>query len=417
MTSSQSLSERRYSPARKYAVARLFQPSAKPGLSSMMRVNVAIASGKRCSPICATPLPNRSSTRVSPDRLQTAHSACSATVRTRSSASRSAASSAGASSIRPTIARPSAPRRRSSASDFLRAASASVREGRSGSAAAGSAGTRHAMARTRSTSLFVATFESLIGISSLARWFTGRPLNYNPLRCQMKGGTMRKLLIPLFALLAGLAPVPALHAAGTDSGPEPNARPVDPDYESGKKAVEAGNWKTALDSFERVASRDPNNDDAQNYLGYAWRKSGNLDLAFKHYNEALRLNPRHKGAHEYIGEAYLMVNNLPKAEEHLARLDKLCFLPCEEYRDLKKAVEEYKGAKGRDGSRPGVFISGCASRENPETRPFVYLRCLLTSLVISNIETLFLPPNTALRASSAVIMRRFLVSCSLFRLI
>ena len=164
---------------------------------------------------------------------------------------------------------------------------------------------------------------------------------------------MRKLLISVFALLASLAPVPTLHAAGTDSGPEPNARPADPDYESGKKAVEAGNWKTALDSFERVASRDPNNADAQNYLGYAWRKSGNLDLAFKHYNEALRINPRHKGAHEYIGEAYLMVNNLAKAEEHLARLDKLCFFPCEEYSELKKAVEEYKSAKqGRDKSRP-----------------------------------------------------------------
>ena len=48
---------------------------------------------------------------------------------------------------------------------------------------------------------------------------------------------MRKLLISVFALLAGLAPVPALHAAGTDSGPEPNARPVDPDYESGKNGV------------------------------------------------------------------------------------------------------------------------------------------------------------------------------------
>src|ERR1700704_385781 len=142
----------------------------------------------------------------------------------------------------------------------------------------------------------------------------------------MKGGTMRKLLISVFALLAGLALLPALQAAGMDTGPGPNARPMDPDYESGKKAVEAGNWKTALDSFERVASR----------------KSGNLDLAFKHYNDALRLNPRHKGAHEYIGEAYLMVNNLPKAEEHLAQLDKLCFFPCEEYRDLKKAVEEYK---------------------------------------------------------------------------
>jgi len=158
---------------------------------------------------------------------------------------------------------------------------------------------------------------------------------------------MRKLPIPILALLAGLALSPFLLAAGMDTGPGPNARPVDPDYESGKKAIEAQNWRTALDSFSRVAEREPSNADVQNYLGYAWRKSGNLELAFKHYNEALRLDPKHKGAHEYIGEAYLMVNNLPKAEEHLALLDKLCFFSCEEYRDLKKSIEEYKQHAGK----------------------------------------------------------------------
>jgi Flp pilus assembly protein TadD len=155
---------------------------------------------------------------------------------------------------------------------------------------------------------------------------------------------MRKLLLSALALLAGLALSPMLLAAGMDSGPAANARPVDPDYESGKKAVQSQNWNAALDSFSRVAAREPGNPDVQNYLGYVYRKSGNLDQAFKYYNEALRLDPGHKGAHEYIGEAYLMVNNLPKAEEHLSRLDKLCFLPCSEYSDLKKAVEKYKSS-------------------------------------------------------------------------
>jgi len=156
---------------------------------------------------------------------------------------------------------------------------------------------------------------------------------------------MRTLMICILALFAGPGLSPSLHAAGSDS-PPPAGRPLDPDYESGKKAIEASNWRVALDSFNRAASHDPNNADVQNYLGYAWRKSGNLDLAFKHYNEALRLDPKHKGAHEYIGEAYLMVNNLAKAEEHLAQLDKICFFPCEEFRDLKKAVASYKSAKG-----------------------------------------------------------------------
>jgi hypothetical protein len=62
--------------------------------------------------------------------------------------------------------------------------------------------------------------------------------------------------------------------------------------------------------------------------------------------------------------------------------------------------------------------SGRASRIHPdETRPYevaVYFRCLLTSLVISNIDTCFLPPNTPTRLASALIMRLFLASCSLF---
>jgi len=151
---------------------------------------------------------------------------------------------------------------------------------------------------------------------------------------------MRILLIPSLALLAGLALSPIVRAADTPSAPARS--PEDPDLVNGRKAVEAQNWNTAIESFGRVAAREPNNPDVQNYLGYVYRKSGNLDQAFKYYNEALRLDPGHKGAHEYIGEAYLMVNNLPKAEEHLARLNKLCFFPCSEYSDLKKAVEKYK---------------------------------------------------------------------------
>ncbi|HZE11345.1 MAG TPA: tetratricopeptide repeat protein [Burkholderiales bacterium] len=149
-----------------------------------------------------------------------------------------------------------------------------------------------------------------------------------------------RLQVFILALLAGFVISAPLHAA--DSPSPPARAPEDPDLASGRKAIEAQDWRSAIDSFNRLATRQPSNADAQNLLGYSWRKSGNLDQAFKYYNEALRLDPGNKGAHEYIGEAYLMVNNLPKAEEHLARLDKLCFLPCSEYRDLKKAVEKYK---------------------------------------------------------------------------
>ena len=58
----------------------------------------------------------------------------------------------------------------------------------------------------------------------------------------------------------------------------------------------------------------------------------------------LEIDPKHRGAHEYIGEAYLMVKNLARAEEHLAALDRICLLPCEEYTDLKAKVAAYKAS-------------------------------------------------------------------------
>jgi Flp pilus assembly protein TadD len=152
---------------------------------------------------------------------------------------------------------------------------------------------------------------------------------------------MRKSLILALVLLAGPALAPVALAAGTESSPTP-PRPSNPDYDAGKKALDVKNYAAAIEAFTRAAASEPDNANVQNELGFSYRKSGDLDMAFKHYNEALRLDPKHKGAHEYIGEAYLMVNNLPKAEEHLAQLDKICFFPCGEYKELKDAIQSYK---------------------------------------------------------------------------
>ena len=149
-----------------------------------------------------------------------------------------------------------------------------------------------------------------------------------------------RILLLIAALMLAVPTARTAMAVGMESQPE--AAPRDPDYENGRKAIESKNWKLAVDRLKRAAARDPGNADIHNYLGYAYRKSGNLDAAFRSYGEALRLDPGHKGAHEYLGEAYLTVNNLAKAEEHLAALDRICFFSCEEYRDLKKQIEEYR---------------------------------------------------------------------------
>ena len=122
---------------------------------------------------------------------------------------------------------------------------------------------------------------------------------------------------------------------------------VDPEYAAGKAAIATKDWNVAIRSLSSAALRDTRNADIENYLGYAYRQSGDLKSAFVHYQRALQLDPRHRGAHEYIGEAYLIVNDLPKAEEHLAALERICLIPCEEYEDLKKAVAEYRTRAGK----------------------------------------------------------------------
>jgi tetratricopeptide (TPR) repeat protein len=81
--------------------------------------------------------------------------------------------------------------------------------------------------------------------------------------------------------------------------------------------------------------------------GGGTRKNGDAARAIPIYEKALGIDPKHKGAHEYIGEAYLVLGDLTKAKEHLRVLDKLCFFPCEEYADLKKAVQAYEASGGR----------------------------------------------------------------------
>ena len=148
---------------------------------------------------------------------------------------------------------------------------------------------------------------------------------------------------------AGIATLPAagvallpVAAVAEPTDDDPAAAQLDPDYAAGKVAIEAKDWTTAVKRLSSVALRDTRNADVQNYLGYAYRNAGQLPRAFEHYQRALTLNPRHRGAHEYIGEAYLIANDLASAEKHLAALEKICLIPCEEYDDLKKAIAEYR---------------------------------------------------------------------------
>jgi Flp pilus assembly protein TadD len=148
--------------------------------------------------------------------------------------------------------------------------------------------------------------------------------------------------VALFGLVPGQP-----SATIADPTESDKASAVDPDFAAGRAAIDAKDWQAAIRAFSSAALRDTRNADIQNYLGYAYRHTGQMDLAFKHYERALQLNPRHRGAHEYLGEAYLMVNELAKAEAHLSALKTICLIPCEEYTDLEKAIAEYRRKAAR----------------------------------------------------------------------
>jgi Flp pilus assembly protein TadD len=116
---------------------------------------------------------------------------------------------------------------------------------------------------------------------------------------------------------------------------------LDPDFAAGKRAIVAGEWNEAIAALTSGGLRDARNADIQNYLGYAYRRLGQLDPAIQHYQQALALNPRHRRAHEHLGEAHLVHGDLAKAKEHLAGLDRICLIPCDEYDDLERAIAKY----------------------------------------------------------------------------
>ena len=92
-----------------------------------------------------------------------------------------------------------------------------------------------------------------------------------------------------------------------------------------------------LQSAEKMAQNDA---DIQNLLGFAHRKTGKLDAAGGYYQRALEINPKHKGALQYQGELFLVRGDRDAAQANLAKLDKICWLGCSEYDDLKKAIGE-----------------------------------------------------------------------------
>ena len=120
--------------------------------------------------------------------------------------------------------------------------------------------------------------------------------------------------------------------------PDADWAKLDPEFAAGKKALLVEDWERAIEVLKSAALRDPRNADIQNYIGYAYRRLRQLGPAIRHYQQALMINPRHRSAHEHMGEAHLVLGEPATAEQHLAHLEDICLIGCDEYDDLKRAI-------------------------------------------------------------------------------
>ncbi len=128
-----------------------------------------------------------------------------------------------------------------------------------------------------------------------------------------------------------------LFAFGTDEDTN-----TDPKVKQAQEFIAKKEFDKAVPILKEVVAANPKNADAFNYLGYSYRKLGNMDDSLKNYQMALSIDPNHKGANEYLGELYLQKGDLPKAEERLQVLDKACPSDCIERKTLKEQIDNFK---------------------------------------------------------------------------
>ena len=148
---------------------------------------------------------------------------------------------------------------------------------------------------------------------------------------------MKKLLAIIVLLLSMI---------GLSQAADPEPAKSDPSWLTEARAsIKSDNYDQAIKQLQ--AANETSSADWNNLLGYSLRKKQPPDLlgAEKYYQAALKIDPRHRGALEYYGELKLMNNDLPGAEALLARLSKVCTFGCEEYSDLKEAIQKYKSKK------------------------------------------------------------------------
>ena len=137
-----------------------------------------------------------------------------------------------------------------------------------------------------------------------------------------------------------------VYAAGSDTGNTGANISKSNYYYDALKLIKNKSFKLAIENLNKAEKNSKLDPDIYNYLGFSYRKMGDMKLASFNYEKALKIDPKHKGALEYQGEMFITLGQLDKAKANLKKLSSICFLGCDEEKTLKNSIaNSQKGVK------------------------------------------------------------------------
>jgi tetratricopeptide (TPR) repeat protein len=109
-------------------------------------------------------------------------------------------------------------------------------------------------------------------------------------------------------------------------------------YQQGRALAKAGEYDWALTVLSAISNQ--NDPRVLNYIGYSYRKSGEIDKGIGYYQKALAIDPNYVLVREYLGEGYIAAGKVNLAKLELAEIAKRCGTTCEEYQDLAEELQK-----------------------------------------------------------------------------
>jgi tetratricopeptide (TPR) repeat protein len=148
--------------------------------------------------------------------------------------------------------------------------------------------------------------------------------------------TYLRTLLPSVALIvSALAPLTSVAVDVPNRNPPVEDRAM----RDSRDAVKKQQWERAIALLQPYLQAQPQDADGHNLLAFSLRKLGRHGESETAYDRALAIDPNHLGAHEYRGELMLLLGRREQALVHLQALERLCGLQCEEYLELRRALD------------------------------------------------------------------------------